>query len=134
MRSLKLFAAFLILLTISSSFSSCKKDPGTERGTLPGIWKLTEVWSGIGNGTGNWGKVPESPEVKLTINQNGSVSGDIFTEVESFTVVDSTHLQVQLKGTHTEQIITFVYALAGNTLEIEGVCFEGCRYRFVKIK
>ena len=133
MRSLKLFTAFLLLLTISSSFSSCKKDSGTERGTLPGTWRLTEIWSGIGDGTGNWGKPQESPEVLLTINQDGTISGNVFTEVERFVVIDSSHLQVQLKGLQTEQFITFVYALNGKTLEIQGVCIEGCRYRFVKV-
>ena len=135
MKLLKCSSLLLLVLTISALLSSCKKDKGRDHVTLPGTWKLTETWGTIGDGTGNWAKAPESPEVKLIITQNGDVSGDVLKEVQKITVIDETHLQVQLKeSAGAGQPVTFMYTLSGNTLEIQGVCWEGCRYRFIKVK
>ena len=133
MKFFKLPAVLLVISLLFTVIYSCKKDPGEVRETLPGTWRLTEAKLSTGSGPGNWVKVPDDQEVKLIINQNGSVSGDVFTDVESFTVVDATHLQVKLKGDNADQPVTFIYSLS-NVLEIQGVCFEGCRYRFNKVK
>lgn len=134
MKVLKSSLFLLLAVLLSSLVLSCKKDPGKVHGTLPGTWMVSEAKVGTGGGTPSWVKISDGREIKLIINQNGSVSGDLFPEVATFTVVDNTHLQVKLKDGYPEAPLTFEYTLQGETLEIKGVCMEGCAYRFVKVK
>src|SRR5690606_13552971 len=121
--------------------SSCKKNNSSESevSSIIGKWKLTEVYSDPGDGSGKFTKVNGGKILEFTsegeVSSNSSlcsmISNGLLHEESSYIISESS-------GNKNKLIIDkcgyeLNYELKGNQLTIYYPCIEGCGERFVRV-
>jgi hypothetical protein len=121
--------------------SSCKKNNSSESevSSIIGKWKLTEVYSDPGDGSGKFTKVNGGKILEFTsegeVSSNSSlcslISNGLLHETSAYTITEYTDNRNTIK---IEKCPTnFSYELKGNQLTIYYPCIEGCGERFVRV-
>jgi hypothetical protein len=122
-------------------YCSCKKNNSSEDavGSIVGKWKLSEVYSDPGDGSGKFTKVNGGKILEFTsegeVSSNSSlcsmISNGLLHEESSYIISESS-------GNKNKLIIDkcgyeLNYELKGNQLTIYYPCIEGCGERFVRV-
>ena len=132
----------IFFLTISFSILSCSHNDNLDTiVTIVGSWKLFEIYSNSGGGTGQWSQIDNG--YSYTFFSNGEFSSSRFSEC-----TDGTY-------SITNNKLTLVFGCTGFTTRVEGpegtfieqmtfesgfliltptylTCIEGCAYKFKK--
>lgn len=118
-----------LLIILGISYLSCKKNGTQDPADIFGVWKLTEQYGDIGNGSGKYIKVEEDKYVIFT--SSGKMEGDAYPDLVAFKILDSVTMQVSIKN--QQQPGMFRYQIVGKTLTLNSTsCIEGCGARFIK--
>jgi len=122
-------------------YCSCKKNNSSEDAvrSIVGKWKLSEVYSDPGDGSGKFTKVNGGKILEFTsegeVSSNSSlcsmISNGLLHEESSYIISESS-------GNRNKLIIDkcgyeLNYELKGNQLTIYYPCIEGCGERFVRV-
>lgn len=131
----KLFISTLAVLFFAVS---CEKQNGFFFETsLEGTWRVNEVWSDPGDGSGAYQKVTIKPVPEITFYKDGSVSSTStlfgLHMIDSFKVVDSTQVLLSFKDISSQPQTLYRYSFKGNTMELNPPCIEGCGLKLVRI-
>jgi len=128
---------FVALLIACLFLITCKKDSSAANNDmLTGKWKVTELLSDPGNGSGKW--LPVSTKANydyVTFGTNGNLEGTVFSNYVSYVVKDS----ITLTFTTKDKVIeNYSYKISNGTLVMSPAgpifCFEGCGTKFIKIR
>lgn len=122
-------ACFTFLMITLVVLASCKKDRKDGPGEIYGTWKLTETMADPGDGSGKYR--PVTGEAKyITLEASGKISGEAVPDALTFKVLDSTRLELSLKG--NTQPVVFWYKVTSSKLTLNPPCIEGCGLRFIR--
>ena len=86
---MKTFTRILIAIAALAFLSTCKKENGTHRTPLTGIWRSVEGLADPGDGSGTWQPIAENNQVILQFDTDGRLEGTAFPEYVSYTLKDS---------------------------------------------
>jgi hypothetical protein len=129
---MKLFLIF-VALTFSGLLISCDKQllDQIPDNSIIGKWKLYQTLADPGDGSGTWYSAYRLSYV--TIHSNGVIecTGDELYQVQSYHIVDSTHVELVFKSS---QKILYRFEVKNPILEINAPCREACGLRYIKVK
>lgn len=122
-----------ILLVIGISFS-CNNDDGSNADVdLIGNWKLVEVYSDPGDGSGNFEAVDSEKTIEFKIDGTLSANGELCVlNSDANTPVNGT-FSVSDFTINTPNCLTLTFEQNGNALIISIPCIEPCLAKYRKI-
>lgn len=126
------FVLFFLLACIS-----CSDNDDISQG-LEGTWRLKEVYSDPGDGSGNF--VPAETSLEIRFLASGELQSSYKLCGGPDTGQDTAYYDDEMKEIYvsgcyeaTHQVFTLRYQMDWPYLEVYYPCIEACVYRFVKI-
>ena len=131
MKTIKLFCALTtVILAVS-----CNDNDNIQNNAINGSWRLTEVLSDPGDGSGTFSPVVSSKTINFSNDGTLTCNGDICNMTSEASVV-TTGTYTSAQNTINADCFgdyTYTYTISGNTLIINYPCIEPCKAKFVRI-
>ncbi len=127
---------YLLIISCSILFSSCKKDRSISYDSnIVNNWKAIQWQNDIGNGSTPFSDIPADKNYFFNFRSDGSFAGDyLFTgnEYDKYRIVDST--KINLYKNNYQDSLRIFYAFSNNYQEliISFHCIEACRVKLIR--
>jgi hypothetical protein len=124
--------SILLLAILGLLFSCHKNDEELAPTSLAGTWKLTEVLSDPGDGSGTFQPVSSNKKLVFVSDNKVTSNGQICNfSLESNS--SSTASYSQANSTINCSNFVIHYEMVANTLILSYQCIEGCQAKYIKV-